>query len=44
MGTSLLSIFILFCKIVSLICLLISIHSYHWFQIDNYSGYNKLVY
>lgn len=41
MGISLLSIFILCCKIVSSTCLLISVHSYHWFQIDNYAGLEK---
>ncbi|UJR31005.1 hypothetical protein I4U23_018516 [Adineta vaga] len=30
-----LSILILSCKIISFICLLISLYSYHWFQIDN---------
>lgn len=42
MRISLLSIFIVSSKIVSLICLLISIHSYHWFQIENYSGLEKM--
>lgn len=35
---SVLSVIILTCKTVSLACLFASIYSYHWFEIDNYSG------
>ncbi|CAF1367950.1 unnamed protein product [Adineta steineri] len=43
MGFSRLSICILSCKIISLICLIISIYSYHWFQIDNYLVNDQLI-
>ncbi|CAF0904753.1 unnamed protein product [Rotaria sordida] len=43
MYMNILSIVILTCKTVSLICLLISVYAYHWFQIDNYSVNKDLV-
>lgn len=34
----LLSTLILSCKIVSLVCLIISVRSYQWFRVENYAG------